>query len=1688
MLLSGDEKIDNFIQERQLEIRNSNDVVFEWIPYNNFNKIIEIDRNDFMTIYSAIWKDGPLHKKTLWSNYTRESNKVKRYSVDSKSFFVLYGISKNPYTNDYILVQNNYTLMSGNEKFDDFIHETQLKIDKYEDVVIEWIPYNHFNKIEEIGRNDFMTIYSAIWKDGPLSWNRRDNNCTRSLNKKVKKYLIYNKKFLLFYGISKNSYTNDYILVFNWSSGNEKIDEFIQEVQLKIKYHHDAKDGPLYNEDWWSIDYTRESNKEVALKCLHNSQNFIDSVINEAKKYSTKSDAFFVLHGISKNPYTNEYILVFNWASGNEKIDEFIREMRLKIKNYNDVVFEWIPYNHFKKQNFIESVINEAKRYSIVDIQNNYILMSGNEKIDEFIQERQLKIKNHNDLVFEWIPYNHFSKIEEIGRNDFMTIYSAIWKDGPLHKDNYWGNYTRESNKEVALKCLHNSWNFVQSVTNEARKYLGKNCFKIYGISQNQDTYDYILVQQHPPFLSGNNEIDYFIQERQLEIENYNDIIFRWIPYNYFSRIEKIGSSDFTTVYSATCKVDPLHKKAWRRINYAGVFKKTKIKDRISNKEVALKCLHYNSWNFVESVINEVKKYLVDSKGFFVLCGMSKNPNTGDYILVFNWTGANKEYPDTNDYIFVFNCQWISGNKKIDEFVQERQLQIKNYNDIVFEWIPYNHFSKIEKTGRNDSMTIYSAIWKDGPLHKKDWWSINYTRESNKEVALRPLHNSQNFIESVINEAKKYSIDCKRFVVLYGISQNPVTNDYILVQNNSLNFTNWASGNENIDEFIQEMQLQIKDHNDIVIEWIPYNDFDKIEKVCRNEFITLYSAIWNNGPLYWDKQNNNYMRDSNKEVVLKCLHTSQNCIDYLIYETKKYSTKNDEFLALYGVSQNPNSNDYILVQNNYILTSENEKIDDFIQKRQLEIKSYNNIIFEWIPDNQFNKIEKTVSNNFMTIYSAIWKDGPLYYNDHFGNYIRDSNKKVELKCLHNSRDSVDSVINESKKYSIDSNRFLVLYGISQDSYTNDYILVQNHSSKFTNWISGNEKIDYFIQEMQIKIKDHNDTVFEWIPYNHFGKIEKIGGNNIVTIYSAIWEDGPLYWDKHYIRGSSNKKVALKYLYNSQNSVDCLINEARKYSAKNDGFLVLYGISQNPNTNNYILVQNSSINLTNWISGNEKIDDFIQEMQLKINHNDIVFEWIPYNRFNKIEKTGGNDFITVYSAIWKDGPLHLNKQNNDYTRDSSNKEVALKCLHNSQNFVDFVINEAKKYSTNNVNENENCFKLYGISQNLDTNEFILVQSNYINSINWMSENEKIDDFIQKMQLKINPKSDVVFEWIQYCQFNEIKEIGKGGFSTVYSAIWKNGPLHWYENKRSPNKKVALKRINNSQNLINELLNEVKVYTTETIGNSSILKIYGISRDPVTKNYIIVLHYAAGGNFDNWISINENYKYFDWKKKIRALYNIASGLEEIHEKKMVHHDFHTGNILFGSPFAEYMSEIYISDMGLCGEVGNVDKTQIYGILPYVAPEVLRGKPYTQAADIYSFGMIMYFVATGRQPFDNCAHDNYLVLDICRGIRPEINEEEGPKRYIDLMKKCWHSNSKNRPNITELNDSLLSIIVDNLEIEKSENYRNLHLSKEGRQTNTHPQAIYISRLLNPFTDDLPKYDYNSECSDCIITTNLN
>jgi hypothetical protein len=139
--------------------------------------------------------------------------------------------------------------------------------------------------------------------------------------------------------------------------------------------------------------------------------------------------------------------------------------------------------------------------------------------------------------------------------------------------------------------------------------------------------------------------------------------------------------------------------------------------------------------------------------------------------------------------------------------------------------------------------------------------------------------------------------------IIYGISQNPITNDYIIVLNNSYCkecgeiykkiWLKWCkpcqinnlelnhSGNKKIDELIQEMQLKIESKDDIIVEWIPYNQFNNVKKIGKDGFTT---AIWKNGLLKYNNKEIKYERKPNKEITLKCLNNSQNVISNLLNE------------------------------------------------------------------------------------------------------------------------------------------------------------------------------------------------------------------------------------------------------------------------------------------------------------------------------------------------------------------------------------------------------------------------------------------------------------------------------------------------------------------------------------------------------------------------------------------------------------------------------------------------------------------------------------------------------------------------------------------------------------------------------------------------------------------------------------
>ena len=232
-------------------------------------------------------------------------------------------------------------------------------------------------------------------------------------------------------------------------------------------------------------------------------------------------------------------------------------------------------------------------------------------------------------------------------------------------------------------------------------------------------------------------------------------------------------------------------------------------------------------------------------------------------------------------------------------------------------------------------------------------------------------------------------------------------------------------------------------------------------------------------------------------------------------------------------------------------------------------------------------------------------------------------------------------------------------------------------------------------------------------------------------------------------------------------------------------------------------------------------------------------------------------------------------------------------------------------------------------------------------------------------------------------------------------------------------------------------------------------------------MIVTKYYENGNIYQYLDRNNG--ILSWINIIDILRGIAEGLEEIHAEGKVHKNLHGGNLLVDKKF--YIGT-RIADVGLYGPCENKSSNQIYGVLPYIAPEVLRGESYSTASDIYSFGIIMNTLATGKKPWYNRAHDVSLAKDICNGERLE-NPEGTPKFYAELMRQCWDNESENRPNASYLNKKLgewIILICNNPTPSEILDEYSVAEEKRRKMTNTekyahpkiHPEAYYISRPL--------------------------
>ncbi|PKY24321.1 kinase-like protein, partial [Rhizophagus irregularis] len=215
---------------------------------------------------------------------------------------------------------------------------------------------------------------------------------------------------------------------------------------------------------------------------------------------------------------------------------------------------------------------------------------------------------------------------------------------------------------------------------------------------------------------------------------------------------------------------------------------------------------------------------------------------------------------------------------------------------------------------------------------------------------------------------------------------------------------------------------------------------------------------------------------------------------------------------------------------------------------------------------------------------------------------------------------------------------------------------------------------------------------------------------------------------------------------------------------------------------------------------------------------------------------------------------------------------------------------------------------------------------------------------------------------------------------------------------------------------------------------------------SKNYILVLEYANEGNLRKYLK--KNFTSLKWTVKIQMALDITSGLKFLHSKGIIHRDLHSKNILVND------RKLLIADLGLSKKLAEItthSKGNKYGMDGYIDPQCFKDRKYkkNKKSDIYSLGVLLWEISSGRPPFSDCSR-NLITHYIIKGER-EDPIEGTPLKYQQLYQECWDDNPESRPDIEKVHEILSQLCnEDSFDLQSSRILSNSDYSMEYIENN--------------------------------------
>ncbi|KAK8505843.1 hypothetical protein V6N12_042868 [Hibiscus sabdariffa] len=208
---------------------------------------------------------------------------------------------------------------------------------------------------------------------------------------------------------------------------------------------------------------------------------------------------------------------------------------------------------------------------------------------------------------------------------------------------------------------------------------------------------------------------------------------------------------------------------------------------------------------------------------------------------------------------------------------------------------------------------------------------------------------------------------------------------------------------------------------------------------------------------------------------------------------------------------------------------------------------------------------------------------------------------------------------------------------------------------------------------------------------------------------------------------------------------------------------------------------------------------------------------------------------------------------------------------------------------------------------------------------------------------------------------------------------------------------------------------EIFIMRKVRHKNVVQFIGACTKP--PNLYIVTEFMSGGSVYDYLHKQKG--VFKLPSVLKVAIDVSKGMNYLHQNNIIHRDLKAPNLLM-----DENEVVKVADFGVARvKAQSGVMTAETGTYRWMAPEVIEHKPYDHKADVFSFGIVLWELLTGKLPYECLTPLQAAVGVVQKGLRPIIPKNTNPK-LAELLERCWQLDPTLRPDFSEIIEILQQI----------------------------------------------------------------